>query len=104
MDALVALQYRYLLALLAGAVVVGVVAARVLRRPGPPSPTPSVSDAHEPMLALLVALLGVTAILLMLPVLMILRYFPHWRVAAIAAAGVLVLLAPFAYAWRARGR
>ena len=104
MDALVALQYRYLLALLAGAVVVGVVAARTLRGPDPAPPIPVEAEPHGPLFALLVALLAVTALLLMLPVLMILRYFPHWRVAALAAGGVLLLVAPLGLAWRARGR
>ena len=103
MDALVALQYRYLLAVLAGAVVVGIIAARLYRRPDVAEAEPPAGEGvPEPMLAILVALALVTVVLLVLPALMILRYFPHWRVAALAIAALLMVLPPLAYAWRAR--
>ena len=105
MDALVALQYRSLLAVLAGALVVSIVTARLLRRPVADEPARPAEDPHAAMLGMLVGLAAVCLVLVVaVPVLLILRYFPHWRVAAIAAAGLLVMLPPLAYAWRARAR
>ena len=53
------------------------------------------------MLILAAVALGF-GVLLLLPAVMILRYFPAWHVVTLLVAAVVLLLLPFGYAWRAR--
>ncbi len=54
------------------------------------------------MLLLAAVALGF-GVLLLLPAMMILRYFPHWQVVSILIAAAVILLIPMGYLWRARG-
>ena len=51
---------------------------------------------------LLTALAVGAGVLLLIPAGMILRYFPHWQVAAMLIVAALLLTVPLVYAWRTR--
>ena len=53
------------------------------------------------MLLFAAAALGF-GVLLLLPAMMILRYFPSWQVTSILIVGLVCLVIPFGYLWRAR--
>jgi hypothetical protein len=100
-------QYVYLLIVLAGAVAVAAVLAGLLSRARPRDPAPDHRDPGSagllPAFMMLLTGLAVGAgLLLLIPAGMIIRYFPHWQVAALLCGAVVLLALPLAYAWRTR--
>lgn len=66
--------------------------------PQPASPTQVLSW----VMPLLVAATVMAGLLLLLPVAIIIRFFPGGPVAVLVTGAVLLLLAPLLYAWRSR--
>ena len=110
MDAAVVHQYRFLLALLAGGLVLATLVAFALSRgasrPAEPPRLSADAAARRHLLPhvmlMLVALAVSTGVMLLLPAAMIIRFFYDLRVVAAALACLAVLGAPLVYAWRAR--
>lgn len=109
MDALAALQYLPMLLVAFGALVAAFAIALLL--PGKSTPDPQLpqsppSPSSPPTLPNVMLLFAAVAlgfgVLLLLPAMMILQYFPHWQVVSLLIAAAVILLIPFGYLWRAR--
>ena len=110
MDALAVERYRYLLAALGAGLVLALVLFALLSRR---APTPVSSDASTTdtssrpavlphVMLMLVALAVGAGVILLLPPVVILRYFPGWQVTVLVLTAVALLGAPLLYAWRSR--
>jgi hypothetical protein len=109
MDALAVERYRYLLAALGAGLVLALVLFALLARRPPASPP--VESAPElgarpqvlpHVMLMLVALAVGAGVIVLLPPIVILRYFPGWQVTVLVLAAVALLGAPVLYAWRSR--
>jgi hypothetical protein len=109
MDALATLQYLPIMVVFAAALAAALVGGAILARlgslrppPKPDAPAPGGAPVLPNVMLLLAGLSLGVGLLLLLPAMMILRYFPSWQVDAILIVGAAILAAPALYLWRAR--
>jgi hypothetical protein len=110
MDAAVVEQYRYLVAVIAAGLLFGLIVTTLADRaatglfsadaaaPPPSGAPPTIPHA---MLALVALAIGAGSLLL-LPVLLVVRFYGTWQVLVAVLTGLALLAAPLLYAWRTR--